>query len=128
MDMDNSAVLEPWNGVTDEQVVARVLAGQTALFEVLMRRHTERLYRTARAITRDDQEAEDVVLQAFLHAYARLQEFNGTNRFGAWITRMAIAQSLARARRQGPHLTRVDSQHAAREVRALRAKRMIPSI
>lgn len=101
MQIDNAAVLEPWNGVTDEQVVARVLSGQTALFEVLMRRHTERLYRAARAITRNDQEAEDVVLQAFLNAYARLRECSGTTRFEAWLTRMAIMDALERARRQG---------------------------
>jgi RNA polymerase sigma-70 factor, ECF subfamily len=100
MHIVNSSILEQWNVLTDEQVVARVLTGQTALFEVLMRRHTERLYRTARAITRDDQEAEDVVLHAFLNAYARLRECNGTNRFATWITRMAILDSLARVRRQ----------------------------
>jgi RNA polymerase sigma-70 factor (ECF subfamily) len=92
----NAAVLKEWNVLTDEQVVARVLTGQTALFEVLMRRHTERLYRTARAITRDDQVAEDVVLQAFLNAFARLREVNGANRFAVWVTRIAILESLAR--------------------------------
>ena len=49
---------EEWS---DEQVVARVLAGDTALYELLMRRHNQRLYRVARAILRDDAEAEDVM-------------------------------------------------------------------
>lgn len=100
MHIDNAAVLEPWNGLSDEQVVARVLAGETALFEVLMRRHTERLYRAVRAITRDERVAEDVLLRTFVNAYAHLREFNGTNRFDTWLTRMAIAESLERVRRR----------------------------
>lgn len=46
---------------SDATLVAGVLAGETALFELLMRRHNERVYRAARAIVRDDQEAEDVM-------------------------------------------------------------------
>jgi RNA polymerase sigma-70 factor, ECF subfamily len=98
MHIVHSSLLEQWNVLTDEQVVARVRAGQTALFEVLMRRHAERLYRTARAIVGDDQDAEDVVLHAFLNAYARLGQFNDTNRFATWLTRIAILDSLARIR------------------------------
>ena len=54
MHMVSGAVLERWVGLTDEDIVTRVLQGQTALFEVLMRRHNERIYRAARAILRDD--------------------------------------------------------------------------
>src|SRR6185503_4574275 len=55
---------------TDEEVVQLVLGGNTPLFELLMRRHNERLYRAARAITRDDREAEDVMQQAYVNAYS----------------------------------------------------------
>ena len=51
---------------SDEDVVAQVLDGNTAMFELLMRRHNERIYRAARAITRDDREAEDVMQQAYV--------------------------------------------------------------
>jgi RNA polymerase sigma-70 factor (ECF subfamily) len=98
MHIVNAAVLEQWSVLTDEQVVARVLTGQTALFEVLMRRHTERLYRTARAITGDDQAAEDVVLQAFLNAYGRLREFNPATRFATWLVRMVVHEARERVR------------------------------
>ena len=54
----------------DEEVVARVRAGDTALFEILMRRYNQRLFRAARAILRDDADAEDAVQQAYLSAYA----------------------------------------------------------
>jgi len=52
---------EDW---TDEYVVERVLGGEIALYELLMRRHNQRLYRVARAILRDDSEAEDVMQDA----------------------------------------------------------------
>ena len=88
--------LEEWNGLSDEQVVARVLAGQTALFEILMRRHNERLYRTARAIVGDDRQAEDVMEQAYVNAYARLRDYDGTHRVATWLARLLVAECAAR--------------------------------
>jgi RNA polymerase sigma-70 factor, ECF subfamily len=96
----NAAILEQWNALSDEQVVADVLDGQTALFEVLMRRHNERLYRAARAIVRDESEAEDVMQQAYVNAYANLRQFNRRAQFSTWLTRIAINESLARVRRK----------------------------
>lgn len=90
MHVVSAAVLEQWNGLSDEQVVAQVLSGQTALFEVLMRRYNERVYRAARAIVRDDQEAEDIMQQAYVNAYANLRQFNGMARFSTWLTKIAI--------------------------------------
>jgi RNA polymerase sigma-70 factor (ECF subfamily) len=86
---------------TDEEVVQLVLGGNTALFELLMRRHNERLYRAARAITRDDREAEDVMQQAYVNAYSNLRQFNGESRFATWLTRIAINEALGRVRRRG---------------------------
>ena len=88
---------------TDEEVVQLVLGGNTALFELLMRRHNERLYRAARAITRDDREAEDVMQQAYVNAYANLRQFNGQSRFATWLTRIAINEALGRVRRRGKY-------------------------
>jgi RNA polymerase sigma-70 factor (ECF subfamily) len=99
MHVVNGAVLEQWNQLSDEEVVAQVLRGQTALFEVLMRRHNERIYRAARAIVRDDREAEDVMQQAYVNAYAHLRQFNGHARFSTWLTRIAVNEALARVRR-----------------------------
>ena len=101
MHVVSAQVLEQWNTLTDEQVVARVLGGQTALFEILMRRYNERVYRVARAIVRDDGEAEDVMQQAYVNAYANLQQFAGKARFSTWLTRIAINEALARVRRRG---------------------------
>lgn len=86
---------------SDGDVIERVLAGQTALFELLMRRYNERVYRAARAIVRDEREAEDVMQQAYVNAFTHLRQFHGTARFSTWLTRIAINEALARVRRRG---------------------------
>src|SRR5215216_6841078 len=101
MHVVNAAVAERWTTLSDEEVVARVVQGQTALFEVLMRRHNERLYRAARAILRDDREAEDVMQQAYVNAYVHLRQFDGRAQFSTWLTRIAVNEAIARARRLG---------------------------
>ena len=101
MHMVSGAVLDRWVGLTDEDIVGRVVQGQTALFEVLMRRHNERIYRAARAILRDDKESEDVMQQAYVNAYVNLRQFDGRARFSTWLTRIAVNEAIARARKQG---------------------------
>jgi RNA polymerase sigma-70 factor, ECF subfamily len=85
---------------TDEHVVEQILAGNTALFELLMRRYNERLYRAARAITRDDREAEDVLQQAYVNAFSHLRQFKGQAQFATWLMRITINEALARVRRR----------------------------
>jgi RNA polymerase sigma-70 factor (ECF subfamily) len=88
-------------GPDDLQVIARVLAGEGALFELLMRRHNQRLFRAARAIVKDDDEAEDVMQEAYVNAYTNLAQFAGRARFASWLTRIAVHEALARVRKRG---------------------------
>jgi len=85
----------------DAEVIRQVLHGNTAMFELLMRRYNERVYRAARAIVRDELEAEDVMQQTYVNAFTHLRQFNGSSQFSTWLTRIAINESLARVRRQG---------------------------
>jgi RNA polymerase sigma-70 factor (ECF subfamily) len=87
--------------VPDEEIVRRVVAGDSALFEVLMRRHNQRLYRVARTILRNEAEAEDVMQQAYVNAYVHLDQFADRARFSTWLTRIATYEALARLRRRG---------------------------
>jgi RNA polymerase sigma-70 factor (ECF subfamily) len=89
--------------MTDEDIVIDVLKGETRLFEHLMRRNNRRVYRAARAILRDDREAEDVMQDAYVRAYAHLREFDGRARFSTWVSRIAVHEALARARRSRRH-------------------------
>src|SRR5437879_4347688 len=85
--------------LTDEEVVTRVMAGETGMFEIVMRRHNQRLYRVARAILRNDGEAEDVMQDAYVRAYEHLDQFAGRAKFSTWLTRIAVHEALARQRR-----------------------------
>lgn len=86
--------------LTDAEVVRRVVAGEVGLFEVLVRRHDARVYRTARAILRDEEEAEDAMQAAWLHAYQHLAEFAGAAAFSTWLLRIAANEALGRLRRR----------------------------
>jgi len=94
-----------FEALTDEQVVARVLAGETALFEVLMRRHNARLYRAIRSVLRGEMDVEDVMQQAYVNAYTHLDQFAGRARFSTWLTRVAIHEALGRLRRPNAECT-----------------------
>lgn len=83
----------------DEEIARRVLAGETALFEVLMRRHNQRVYRAIRALLRDEAEVEDAMQQTYLSAYLHLAEFAGSARLSTWLVRIAVNEALGRLRR-----------------------------
>jgi RNA polymerase sigma-70 factor (ECF subfamily) len=88
---------EVWS---DEDVVARVLAGETELYEIIMRRYNQRLFRVARAILHSNDEAEDVMQDAYVRAYEHLNQFLGRARFSTWLTRIAIHEALARVQKK----------------------------
>ena len=67
--------------LADEAIVKRVLEGELDLYEILIRRHNQRLYRIARSILRDETEAEDVMQDAYVEAYAHLDQFEGRASF-----------------------------------------------
>ncbi len=100
--------------LSDEVLVQRVLAGETAFYELLMRRHNARLYRTARAIVRDDLEAEDVMQEAYVRAWAHLAQFDGKARFSTWLTKIAVHEAFARVRHR-QRLTLVEDMPVSSE-------------
>jgi RNA polymerase sigma-70 factor (ECF subfamily) len=87
--------------LSDEEIVERVRAGETPLFEMLVRRHNQRLYRVARSVLRDEHEAEDVMQHAHVSAFEHLHQFAGRASFATWLTRIAVHEALARLRRRG---------------------------
>ncbi|MGH9464600.1 MAG: RNA polymerase sigma factor [Thermoanaerobaculia bacterium] len=93
--------------LADEEVVERVLAGETELFEVLMRRYNQRLYRVARGFVTDAAEAEDVAQEAYVSAFRKLGSFRGEARFSTWLTRIAVYEAMARCRK-GERFVRLD--------------------
>ena len=85
--------------LSDEEVVRRVIEGEPALFEILMRRYNRRLFRVTRSIVTNDLEAEDIIQDAYVRAYEHLNQFEGRARFSTWLTKIAIYEAYARVRR-----------------------------
>jgi RNA polymerase sigma-70 factor, ECF subfamily len=101
--------------LVDEAIVKRVLEGERDLYEILIRRHNQCLYRIARSILRDEIEAEDVMQDAYVQAYANLEQFEGRASFKTWLSRIAVHQALARLRRNGRFVEWHETMNGDRE-------------
>jgi RNA polymerase sigma-70 factor (ECF subfamily) len=86
---------------SDETLVERARAGDAVAFELLMRRHNQRLYRVVRSVLRDPDEIEDVMQQAYVQAFLHLDQFAGHARWSTWVCRIAINEAFARVRQRG---------------------------
>ena len=88
---------------TDEVLVTAAKRGDRTAFEELWRRHSGSTFRLVYRITKNQDDAEDVVQDAWMKAYAHLQSFNGEARFSTWLTRIAINSALMILRRKRAH-------------------------
>lgn len=107
----NVTALARDSALPDAEIVRRVRAGERALFEILMRRHNQRLYRAARAVLKDETEVEDVMQQAYINAFTHLHQFEERSQFSTWLTRITLNEAFGRRRkmRQSESMTRVPS-------------------
>jgi RNA polymerase sigma factor (sigma-70 family) len=102
MTQPETAVADAYfSGLTDADadIVHRIVAGDLAAFELLMRRHNRRLYRLARATLRNDAEAEDALQDAYLKAFRSLAQFRGDAALATWLARLVLNECLGRLRR-----------------------------
>lgn len=83
---------------SDVEIIQRVLDGDRASFELIMRRYNRRLYRIARSVLHNDADAEDVVQDAYLRAYEHLPGYEGKGAFSAWLAKIALNEALGRLR------------------------------
>jgi RNA polymerase sigma-70 factor, ECF subfamily len=97
----------PANALTDalalseDELVSRIARRDEVAFEAMMRRHNGQLFRVARAILKEDAEAEDALQEAYLDAYRHIADFRGGARLSTWLTRIVVNQALMRLRRKG---------------------------
>ena len=84
----------------DTELIARAASGDARAFEALMRRYNRMLFRTARAILRDDAEAEDALQEAYLQAYGSLASFRAEAKLSTWLARIVANEALMRLRKQ----------------------------
>ena len=83
----------------DLALAAEAKRGDKGAFTELVNRYAHRVFRVARHITKNDQDAEDVLQDTFLKAYSRLGQFEGNAKFYTWIVRVAVNEALMRMRR-----------------------------
>jgi RNA polymerase sigma-70 factor (ECF subfamily) len=86
----------------DDALVALARQGDEAAIRALIKRHNQRLFRVARAIVRNDAEAEDVVQASYVSAFTHLEDFRDEAKFSTWLTRIAANEAIGRLRRQRP--------------------------
>jgi len=100
----------PASTLSDADIVKRVRAGERALFEILMRRHNQRLYRAARSVVTDEHDVEDVMQQAYINAFTHLHQFEERSQFSTWLTRITLNEAFGRRRKvQSETMARVPS-------------------
>lgn len=85
--------------LSDAELAQRIAASDQQAFVLLMRRHNQLLYRTARSILRDDTEAQDAVQDAYLHAWRAIGQYRGDAKLSTWLTRIVVNEAVARARK-----------------------------
>ena len=87
-------------GFDESALVAQAKAGDQSAFSELVNRYERKIYRLAKNITRNDEDAEDVLQDAFLKAYTHLDNFKGDSKFYTWIVRIAVNEALMRLRKR----------------------------
>jgi RNA polymerase sigma-70 factor (ECF subfamily) len=101
-------------GLSDEVLVDLARRGGENAIRLLVKRNNRRLFRVARAVVRDDAEAEDIVQETYVSAFTKLDSFRGHSRFSTWLTRIALNEALGRARKRRPsaELSELDASNS----------------
>jgi len=111
------AGLLPFANLTDLDVIAAVTSGHREMFEVIVRRYNQLLFRTGMAYLRDHAQVEDAMQNAYLKTFLHLGKFSGAASFSTWITRIMINECLMmmRQRRSRPEssLELLPAEHLA---------------
>jgi RNA polymerase sigma factor (sigma-70 family) len=108
--MNTNSVIVDRERCSDQSLVSAAMAGDVTAFTALCRLHSPRLLRTVRQITRNHEDAEDALQDAFMRAFVHLKSFDGRAQFATWLTRIALNSALMilRKRRHYPAVS-IDS-------------------
>jgi RNA polymerase sigma-70 factor (ECF subfamily) len=90
------------DALEDSELVGLARQKVDGAFRIIMQRHNRRLYRIARAVLRNDSEAEDAVQEAYVLAFTNLGEFRGDSSLATWLSRIVLNEALGRIRRRRP--------------------------
>src|SRR6185436_3309616 len=95
----NAVLLAADPGLTDTVIISHVLGGRTEEYEILVRRYNNLLYKTAHGILTKEEDIEDVMQEAYIRGFKKLDQFKGEAKFSTWLTRILINCALQQANR-----------------------------
>ena len=87
--------------IKEAEVIKRILGGEKELYEILVRRNNQKLYRIIRSYLKDETEIEDIMQNSYLKAFTKLYQFKLESSFSTWLIRIGINESLARLKEKG---------------------------
>ncbi|WP_299172709.1 RNA polymerase sigma factor [uncultured Allomuricauda sp.] len=87
--------------LTDSEIIKRILAGERELYEILLRRNNQKLFRVIRSYLKDESEVEDIMQNTYLKAFEKLYQFKHSSTYGTWLIRIGINEVLARLKEKG---------------------------
>lgn len=87
--------------ISEATIIQRILAGEKELFEILVRRNNQKLYRSIRSYLKDEAEIEDVMQNSYLKSFTKLYQFRLESSFSTWLIRIGINEALARLKEKG---------------------------
>ncbi|WP_143305837.1 sigma-70 family RNA polymerase sigma factor [Chitinophaga vietnamensis] len=93
-------ITQPIDTLTDNEIIARVLAGEKRLYEPLMRRHNASLFRLGMTFLNNDMDVEDAMQVTYINAYQHLSQFRQEAAFGTWLKRILINECHQQLKRR----------------------------
>ncbi len=104
LSLQTQAIDRHSNANPEPELISRAAGGDGVAFEAIMRRHNQLLFRTARSIVRNNTEAEDVVQEAYLHAWRALGKYRAESKLSTWLVRITTNEALGRLRRKSAQI------------------------
>lgn len=101
LQQDSSTAGKNTDEYSDKYIIARVIEGHTGLYEIIVRRYNQRLFRIIRSYLNDENDVKDVMQSAYLKAFENLEQFRAESRFSTWLIRIAINEALKKINEQG---------------------------
>lgn len=87
--------------IKESDIIKRILNGERELYEILVKRNNQKLYRIVRGYIKDEAEIEDVMQDSYVKAFTKLYQFKLASTFSTWLIRIGINESLARLKEKG---------------------------
>ncbi|MGW9686071.1 RNA polymerase sigma factor [Flagellimonas sp. 2504JD1-5] len=85
-----------YHKLQESEIIKRILAGERELYEILLRRNNQKLFRVVRSYIKDESEVEDIMQNTYLKAFEKLYQFKHSSAYGTWLIRIGINEVLAR--------------------------------